>query len=71
MRGERARGGSGEIDDAGLTRTAGMALRPSMKLIVAGAVSSPCTRAQVAPLCSNFPALTAQQRGLVASAQRG
>lgn len=43
-----------------------------MKLIVAGAVSSPCTRAQVAPLCSNFhlTPLTAQQRGL-ASAQRG
>jgi hypothetical protein len=43
-----------------------------MKLIVAGAVSSPCTRAQVAPLCSNFHStpLTAQQRGL-ASAQRG
>ena len=37
-----------------------------MKLIVAGAVSSPCTRAQVAPLCSNFhlTPLTAQQRGL-------
>jgi hypothetical protein len=69
MRGERARGGSGEIDDAGLTRTAGMALRPSMKLIVAGAVSSPCTRAQVAPLCSNFhlTPLTAQQRGLASA----
>lgn len=40
-----------------------------MKLIVAGAVSSPCTRAQVAPLCSNFhlTPLTAQQRGLASA----
>ena len=44
-------------------------MRPSMKLIVAGAVSSPCTRAQVAPLCSNFhlTPLTAQQRGLASA----
>ena len=40
-----------------------------MKLIVAGAVSSPCTRAQVAPLCSNFhlTQLTAQQRGIASA----
>ena len=40
-----------------------------MKLIVAGAVSSPCTRAQVAPLCSNFhlTPLTAQQRGIASA----